>query len=562
MRLLGRLLSSQRSKAYAEGLALLEDGRFGEAIEKLRVAADGKADSLSGSLASFHFRHALVAEGKRLLRLGSAAAALEPLSEAAARWDRYPDLHCYCGTASGLSGDWETALASAKAALRLNPDYPEARLLEALARMNLGQVEEAVRSLNSLVESGRRQDHWLISRLQRDGQYTGADLPTDLSDLLQQVICGESEKEEIRSAVTLCRAGRWQEGLERFHSLVQKRPRYPDYRVRYAASLFQLRRNAEALVEVDAALALNDQYRTAVDLKGLILADSGSLIEAKEFLAGTDAALDQAAAFNAHEELFGAYLRGVLALLTGDLDAVAGFLANWPRLGSSFARAELLLAAADDLRDKTAACRQRLQALVAEWPGEGDYFFLLACHHLQFRNYGEVADLLSRWPADRQQAEDLRPLFLESCLAVCQGRVPSLPAEPPAGAANGPALAMAPESAAWEFLQARSSFLQGDDDGCWRICRDLQQRIGTTERLLRLQIGSARGAGPGAAGWTPAGVVPDSCLPEAVFLHHGESRWQEARTLVENHQILHPDCLLSWWLATGFWLDPIRSWIA
>ena len=562
MRLLGRFLGSPRSKAYAEGLALLEDGRFSDAIEKLRVAADGKADSLSGSLASFHFRHALISEGKRLLRLGSAGVALEPLGEAVQRWDRYPDLHCYYGTASGLSGDWETALASAKAALRLNPDYPEARLLEVLARINQGQTEDAVRSLNSLVESGRRQDHWLISKLQRDGQYTSEDLPADLAEMLQQVVCGQSEKEEIRSAVALCRAGQWREGLGQFKSLVQKRPRYPDYRVRYAATLFQLGRNAEALIEVDAALALNEIYRTAFDLKGLILADSGSLVEAREFLVGADAALEQAPAASAHEELFGAYLRGVLALLTGDLDAVGRLLSNWPQLGQNFARAELLLAAADDLREKTSSCRDRLQSLVDEWPGEGDYYYLLACHHLSQKKFNEVADLLSNWPVGRQQTEDMRPMFLEGCLAICQGRVPSLPSNLRTSHDGGEVRAMTPAPSAWEFLKARSCFLQGDDAQCWQICRDLGQKVQCTERLLRLQIGSARGAASAQPLWQPVGVLPDSCLPEAVFMHHGQAQWQTVRSLVGDFQVLHPESMLGWWLQSGFWLDPIRSWIA
>jgi len=414
MSLWGRFLGNRRNRACAEGVALLENGQYSEAVVLLREASLGSSDHPSGSLASFHFRQALVAEGRHHLRAGENAGAISCFSEAVKLWDPYPDLHCLHGAALGVSGNWEAALSCARAALRRNCDYGEDRLLE------------AADSLNALVESGRRVEHWLISGLKGKTQFDANDLPADLEALLVSSLSGQSEKEEVAAAVAQCRAGHWQEGLERFGDLVKKRPRYPDYRTRHSAALFHLGRNGEALAEVEAALALNETYRTAINLKGLILADDGRLREAREFLAAADIAVDEGKTASAHEELFGAYLRGVLALLGGEPGRVFELLKGWDDLARNFARAELLHAAAEDLLGRSAECGRRLSLLAEEWTAEPVYFFLLASHHLGIGRFEHAAGVLGRWPAGSSDP-DRRPLYLEANLALDQGRVPDLP---------------------------------------------------------------------------------------------------------------------------------------
>lgn len=562
MSILDRFLGTQRSKAYAEGIALLEEGHYAEAVSRLRVAVEGRADSTSGSLASFHFRQALVAEGRHLLRNQRAQDAVLYLGEAVSLWDRYPDLHCLHGVALGFAGAWDKALESARTALRLNPDYIEARLLETVALNEDGRGTESADSLNALLESGRRIDHWLIDSLAKDGQYSASDLPQTMSELLLQAMSGRSEKEDVAAAVSLCRSGKWEEGLAGFAALVQKRPNYPDYRTRYAAALFQLGRNTDALAEVEAALALNDTYRTAADLKGLIMADSGRLLEARTYLQEADKQLADGRPASAHEELFGTYLRAVLALLTGRPESIQGMLVGWPDLGRNFARAELLLAAADYLCDRPGSCGQRLAELVEEWPADADYFHLLACFHLQQQHLKDVTTVLGNWPAAKSSTPDHRALFLEGCLAVCQGRVPAVRDDVAAAAeADENTPEFSPE--AWAFLSARAAFLQGKDSECWKICQDLTDRGFGSERVLRLQIAAlASGAEGVDATWQPEGILPDSCLPVTHYLHLSRLETDRANDLVENHRAVHPDSLIGHWLSARFWLDPIRNWIA
>ncbi len=559
MSLLDRFLGG-RERVHAEGIALLEEGRFAEAVICLREAVVGRTNT-SGSLASYHFRQALLAEGRRLLRAGSPDRARDLFDEAVGLWDRYPDLHCLAGTAAGLSADWDAALAAARTALRLNPDYVEARLLESTSLQALERPREAAEALDALLESGRRVQSWLVERLARPGGYGPDSLPANLPALLTAALGGESEKEEVAAAVALCRAGRWEEGLARFGELVTRRPRYPDYRTRHAAALFQLDRDDEALTEVEAALALNEDYRLAIDLKALILADSGRIAVARAFLQSTDQRRAQGDGSRNHEDLFGAYLRGVLALLTGHPGEVVNLFDGWRDLAQGFSRAELLVAAAEDLTAAPAACRARLETLAREWSAEPVYSWLLACHQLAGQRYEELASVLSHWPARGRDA-DWRPLYLEGHLAVCQGRTPALPdGTPPVGTENDDGLPpVGPD--AWTYLAARVAFLRGEDEACLESCTKLAERGSRTERLGRLELTAAaslEGADKRAA-WS-GNPLPDSCLPGRI-----QQEWRcggdDALRLLADQARLHPEDPCACWLSPGFWLTPVRAWIA
>ncbi|HPF69750.1 MAG TPA: hypothetical protein PLQ13_03690 [Candidatus Krumholzibacteria bacterium] len=558
--ILGRFFRGGRHQAHAEGIALLEEGRYAEAVARLREAAHGRGDPAT-SLAASHFRQALVGEGRRLLRAGEANAARAHFAEAAELWPVYPDLHALLGAARTALGAWDGALSAARAALRINPDYIEARTLEAAALAGLGRDREAAESLNALLESGRRVEHWLLGRLQRDGGYTAATVPTNLADLVLEAASGVSEKEEVAAAVALCRAGRWDEGLERFAALVERRPRYPDYRTRHAAALYQLRRNDAALAEVEAALALNEGYRAAADLKALVLADSGRVAEARAFACGADHRGGAGAGGGAHEALFAAYLRGVLAVLVGRPAEVAPLLAPWPDLPRSFARAGLLLAAADDLCGRPDAALRRLEELAGEWTAEPLYAWLLVGSLRRAGRLRDAAAALGRWPA-ASGGIDWRPLLLEGHLAVDQGREPALPAgrdaapgDPVVAGADGPR----PGADAWTFLDARAALQRGDAVRALALADGLAA-AGSTEQLEILRTRAA-GQMPKPGAWQPAAVTPDALLRTAVPLRFARGDTDAAVAMLAAQGRLHPDDPAVCWLSPGFWLEPIRAWI-
>jgi len=565
MSLLDRIFRTNRSRIYDEGLALLEQGRHAEAVEVLRRAVGEdhatRADSLGGNL----LRRALLAEGRRLLRADQPAAAVSYFGEAADLWAAYPDLQWWHGTALGLAGHWEEALQAAHKALRRNSEYPEARLLEAAALMGLARPREAAISLATLRESGRRTDHWLPRHWQDAPEFTAETVPADLPDLLGRVVQGESEKEKLAAAVALCRAGDWEQGTVIFQELVTRRPSYPDYRTRLAAAYFQMRRLDDALAEVETALESHPGYASALDLKVLILADLHRYREAWEFLSNTSV---ERSGQNpgSLEALFGAYLRGVLALLLGRPGEVSDLLERWSGLAHDFAWAELLAAAADHFRGRRKSCGMRLETLVREWPGDPEYTYLLACFHLERGDTDKAASVLENWPRDNNPEPDQRPLFLQAKLALQRGRLPEFPQVLGRSAAGVSAAeqgviprVLPPET--WRMLNAEAAFIRGEDAMCWIICHKLEQEGLVSERSLDIML-QCVDAAEASGDWQLPCVVPESCLTGACALAMRRDEIEHANALLTPLSRMHPELLRGMFLRPEFWLQSVRHWLS
>ncbi len=552
MSLIGKLLGRHEDDPYAQGIALFDSGRYAEAAEALRGAAQKRRRSAAGNLAAFYQLQALTREGRRLLRSGQAAAATPFLAEAVAGWERYPDLHALLGLAQAQAGKWAEALHSAAEALRCNPDYVEARLLEAAALRRLGRPLEAAASLDKLVESGRRVDHPLIAALSRDGGYDAENLPDDLEARLEQLASGPEPGSEVATAVALCRAGRWEEGVENLRLLCAARPDYPDYRLKLGAALYQLGRNDEALGELDRALALHPHYHTAAHLKALVLADQGEFVAAREVLAAHPPGTGSTAG-NPHEALFSAYLSAVLALLGGCPGDALAALAEWEDLTLTFPRGELVRAAAEDLLARPEAAGRRLAALSAAWPGDADYQQLQVCHLLRAGEPAAAERVLARWPAAGEGVADPRPLLLSTHLSLARGR--AAPAPPPGAAEAG--------EPAWRFLAVRALAQRGQWAESLAGASALWREGWRTERVALVLLGAANAVGEAPADlatdrWE---LLPESAVPLLLPLWIRTGRAAEAAAVCARHRELHGEDLRWTWLWPPFWLEPVRRWI-
>jgi tetratricopeptide (TPR) repeat protein len=561
MGLFRKLFAGRGSDAYHQGVALLEDGRAGEAVPLLRTVFEQDPGSPRGSLAGYYLRQALVSEGRRLLGGGDAAGAADVLAEAARHWPDFPDLVFLAGTARGLAGAWDGALDDARAALRRNRDYCEARLLEACALQQLGRDREAADSLDALVESGRRVDHALARDLAAQGGYAAATLPDDLPARLRITAVGDDAKTRLAGAVAECRAGRWSEGLARFAELAAAYPRYPDIRAKQAAALYQAGRSDEALEAAEAALALNDRYRTAVALRGLILAEKGRIAEAHDDLA--EAVPRLAGTAGRHEELFLAYLRSTLALLLGRPGAARELLEGWSDLPRQFARAELLLAAADHLEGKLPGALRRLEELCEIWTGDAELHALRAALLLEARQWSAVEDAIARWPAGRTGGDDPRALWLRARLAVAQDRTP-----PPLPAVAGP-LPDEPvpfdevHPAAWRQLASAEQLLAGDAATAVGLLRGLLDAGWADEETGRLLLRACAASGERPPADLAGRIgAADSWAVALCSQLRLQGEGAAAEELARRRAGIRPERSVWCWLSSGFWLEPVRRWIA
>lgn len=554
MAILRRLFGGKSNGGYERAIALVESGRLAEALPLLRDAYAVDQASPRGSLAGYYLRLSLVGEGRRLLQAGEAEAARQLLAEAVNHWPEFPDLGFLAGAAAAGAEAWPEALDHARAALRRNPDYCEARLLEAGALEALGRRSEAVTSLTALVESGRRVDHALARTL---GQSTD-DLTAeqhDLPALIRSAAVGDDTKHRLAQAVAHCRASRWEDGLAIFAELARTHPRYPDIRAKHGAALYQTGRLDEALVEVTAALDVKPRYRTAVTLHGLILAEQGHLAEAARYLADEVPRLEGTA--GRHEELFLAYLRASLALLMGDLEQCRELLAGWSDLGRQFARAELLLVACEHLQGWRDAAQRRIDSLAAIWTADPELAFLRAAMLLEERQWAAVEAAIGRWPSSAGSDRDDRPLLLQARLDAARGRAPELPET---WASDTAALV---DPLAWQQLAAYRDLLQGDHAGASTLLASLTVRGLADEETGRLVLAAATGTdGDAVDAILASPVVPDSWVADLCRLHRRRGEAVRAEAILDVRRKLRPEQVRWSWLAAGFWLQPVRGWLA
>lgn len=554
MAFLRRLFGGKKGDAYQTGIALVEQGRFAEAIPLLQAIYDGDQASPRGSLAGLYLRQALVNEGRRLLRDGDGEGAVRPLDAAAERWPDFPDLQFQTGAASAVAGHWDAALARAQAALRCNPDYCEARLLEAAALQATDRLREAATSLDHLVESGRRVDHQLVNELAQTGAFSPENLPSDLAERVRSLAVGDDAKRRLAEMVATCRAGRWDEALAGFAELSAEFPRYPDIRVRHAAALYHLGRLDAALAETDAALAINPRYRSAASLRGLVLAESGRLGEAHDYLADVVPELEGTA--GRHEELFLAYLRAVLALLVGQRQSCRDLLAGWNDLPRQFARAELVLVACDDLDGLHAASMRRIDDLYNLWTSDAELAFLRAAMLLRERQWTAVEAALAQWPSGAQEAVDDRPLLLQARLDIARGHRPDIRETTDTTSAS------TVDPTAWRQLGVHARLLDGLPLEAMNEAQALIDADVADEETGRLLLVAAKAAGEQPVP-DPTGCcgVPDSWADPWCQLLRSQDSGVRAQESVERHGRLRPEVVQWTWLSAGFWLEPVRRWV-
>ena len=558
-----RLFGGRGDDSYSRGVSAFEAGHVVESIELLRPVFTQDPGSPRGSLAGFYLRQALVVEGRRLLDLGESESAARVLGEASEHWPDYPDLIFLTGAARGFAGAWDGALTAARDALRRNPDYCEARLLEACALQSLARRREAATSLMSLRESGRRVDHKLLQSLPLADDLDPDQLPSDLVDHLRLAAIGDDAKQRVAEAVALCQAGQWDQGLAEFERLGAAFPRYQDIRAKHAAALYQAGRTDQALAEAEAALALNDRYRTAVSLKGLILAEQGKVSEAQAYLAAAVPRLEGTA--GRHEELFLAYLRGVLALLAGDLGDCRRFLDPWSDLPRQFARAELLLAACDDLAGQPGGAVRRLENLCEVWTADAEFLFLRVALLLEQGEGIAAEGLMSRWPTHMGAGQDPRPLLLRARLDVAAGREPTLLAMDDVATDGSPHSAGEPSLhiAAWQQLSAAADLASGAPQEAWSSLQSLLAAGYADEETGRMLLHAAAliderppadlaGRIGGADSW-----AVDLCRQL-----RNQGSGEAAEAFVQRRWCVRPDRVQWSWLSTVFWLGPVRRWLA
>lgn len=149
---------------YADGLRLVQEGRFEDAIAALTRALQGDPLAADPFAASDEGRRAIAA-----LKAERPADAVESAARAAALWPQSSEAQRVLGLAHWAAGGLEAADRAFDAAARLGSDTERARLSRADVSMAAGNPAAALESLRETIAAvpGSVQAHWRRGRIQQ-----------------------------------------------------------------------------------------------------------------------------------------------------------------------------------------------------------------------------------------------------------------------------------------------------------------------------------------------------------------------------------------------------------
>jgi tetratricopeptide (TPR) repeat protein len=148
-----KLFRKQGNEDYNAGIALYNEGRFSEAIEKFELAvASAPVQSTTYRLGTFYAAEAHANIGRSLVKASEHAASIKHFERAIEETPHFPDLQYNLGVARFMTGDVQGAQLPFEKALEINSGYVEARCFLAVVKDTLGLKSESREDLKHVLE--------------------------------------------------------------------------------------------------------------------------------------------------------------------------------------------------------------------------------------------------------------------------------------------------------------------------------------------------------------------------------------------------------------------------
>ncbi len=259
-----QVLGSVRNRHYDNGVAYLDHGEYELAVAELRRVVGGGTGVSAGEvkLARFHLGQAHFLLAETYTQCSQWAHAEEHLRAALEINPHYPDLHYHLARVQYATDRVDDAKESVRKALRINPEYARAILLDGLISYRRGEWEEGAAQIARAaeVEPGFRTPAMEAAiALHTEGRNSEALLAfARVADMSVDEI-----SELIRTAREKLRLGAISEAASCARDAVKMSPDYPD--VRNLMGLVHLAREEylQAVNEFKAALHLNPAFVAA-----------------------------------------------------------------------------------------------------------------------------------------------------------------------------------------------------------------------------------------------------------------------------------------------------------
>jgi protein O-GlcNAc transferase len=280
MAFVGKWFGFGRNADYDEGLRAFEAGDYAAAAERFRAAMGAGGDLSLRQRAKSYLAGSLGKIGRAAMERGDHTAAVQALGDAVAVRPRYADLHVALALAHDALGEHHRLHEEVRAALRINPKYGHAVLLEAALLMRSGAHGDGLFRAVEAVSLDRRLE---TDTYRKAIEAADAEKWNEAADLIFAVrpVGGDAADHQARGD-RMMQAGRWEDAEEAYRQALEAAPHYADLRSRHGQALFELGHVDQAVDAFREAVTINPKFAEAHALLGVSLRRLGQEDEAKE----------------------------------------------------------------------------------------------------------------------------------------------------------------------------------------------------------------------------------------------------------------------------------------
>lgn len=257
---IGKWLHLSRDRTYEDALRAYDQGLLPKAIELLNSCLGALPDAATTRLCRFYLSECYGQLGQTSLVKGSFDKAAQYFRSSCEYQPTYPDLHFFHALSLAKVGKPAEATAAIGRALKINPQFGRAILLQAVLWIQSGRLNDGRKRLQAAAAADPKLSE-LVSKAQSTFENGAA---ADALDSLLNALCetGDS-KTPGQSADQAFNDGNYASALEIYCGAIADNRGYADLHCKAGQCLMELERFAEASEYFRRALEINPKYLDA-----------------------------------------------------------------------------------------------------------------------------------------------------------------------------------------------------------------------------------------------------------------------------------------------------------
>ncbi len=285
MSIWSRLFRVSAGDQYHKGIRYFNEGDYDRAIECLEevVAGDKSRESPIAKLGAFYAAEAHSKLGIAEFHRENYDKALIHFKAALQVNPHYPDLYYYLGVVNHKQGELDVAVEYLKKATELNPDYAEATCYLGIALHDGGYFDRAGKCFSHALELTRAVPNPL-SRLLMDKLESKSFEHPILQELKNAALENTNFEETVKEGNRAFNNHDYERAAACFAEASHKKPSYADLHCKLGLAFLELGRDEEAIESLKRSLQQNPTYVEALYCLGVTCYQGKDYVASREHL--------------------------------------------------------------------------------------------------------------------------------------------------------------------------------------------------------------------------------------------------------------------------------------